>query len=509
MSYDIINHDIEQKIILLRPFFANLDKHICRDMHSHSCIELSYVLSGTSTHHMILPDGTERRDKLSAGNYIILDQNAKHAYKNGSDDFTIINLLFKLPVLQQDAKEWHGINANRAFSVTRSHWNPNGNDVELRFQVNSPVTSRDRRYLRLWLNLKGEERKIDFSSATVGVLTNGESDVPWLCAPNSEIYYLGEDQSAWQVLRCGENGGIGTLHGSSVEGFCGWFAFPLDEMVQKGNKKQLAPTDEINGVFFRFAFSDPSMAGNSICIDDICLAKNYTDLELDRSHRGMLIDFNAGSLSLGVTGKDGDTSPEAGIDQIRVSVSDNQELYDVIRAMFPEYCYSKIKTSPVNHVYFDQDGSIRSLFQLCYESSRTNMHEWRKMVYHGLSLIMIISLQSFDKYIRAQKKNIVDTVKKYVNQNYAQNITLSEICAKHFYSVPYVSHKFKLICGCSFEQYLRQVRIRRACELLLKTGLSVDEISESCGYTSVRSFRKAFKDITEVTPIEFKNKYHP
>jgi AraC-like DNA-binding protein len=223
----------------------------------------------------------------------------------------------------------------------------------------------------------------------------------------------------------------------------------------------------------------------------------------------MLVDFNAGSVSLGVTGKNGDTSPEARIDQIQMSVSDNQDLYEVIRGMFPEYRYSKIKTSPVNHVYFDQDGSVRALFQVCYESSRINMHEWRKMVYHGLSLIMVISLQSFDKYIRVKKESIVDTVKKYVNQNYAHNITLSEICAKYFYSVPYVSHKFKKDCGCSFEQYLRQVRIQHACELLLKTGRSVDEIGESCGYTSVRSFRKAFREVTENTPIEFKNKYLP
>jgi two-component system response regulator YesN len=145
---------------------------------------------------------------------------------------------------------------------------------------------------------------------------------------------------------------------------------------------------------------------------------------------------------------------------------------------------------------------------MCHDSSRQNWHEWHKMVEYGLSLIIILSLQSFDKWIRPKKENIIDIVKKYISEHYGENVTLSEICEKYFYSVSYVSHKFKSSEGISFEQYLRQFRIKCAGEMLLSTALSVSEIAEACGYTSVRSFRKAFISITGDTPLAFRKKYN-
>jgi AraC family transcriptional regulator len=54
---------------------------------------------------------------------------------------------------------------------------------------------------------------------------------------------------------------------------------------------------------------------------------------------------------------------------------------------------------------------------------------------------------------------------------------------------------------------VRQLRIKRAGELLLSTTLSVGEIAERCGYASPRTFRKAFASVTGVSPIQFKKQY--
>ena len=108
---------------------------------------------------------------------------------------------------------------------------------------------------------------------------------------------------------------------------------------------------------------------------------------------------------------------------------------------------------------------------------------------------------------KRKKENILDIVENYVEMHYSENITLTEICNKHFYNVSYVSRKFKKVVGCTFEQYLRQVRIERAGEMLRATDMSVSDIAENCGYTSVRSFRKAFVFVTGKTPIEFKKTY--
>ena len=283
------------KIILNRPFFAQHDRQPDRDLHSHTSVEISYVLSGTADHVLIMPDGATAHCKLSTGNYMILDTTVRHAYKNCSAEFSVMNVLFQ------------------------------------------------------------------------------------------KSFLFGE-------------------------------------------------------------------------------------------------------------GRDG--------------ADHERPLAELICDKFPKFPYEKLPEMPINRICFDQDESVLSLFQICHTTSRKHYPIWESAVQNALSLILLQTLYNCDRYSHPQKQTIIDTVKHYVEAHYAEDLTLGAICAENFYSLPYVSHRFKEVCGCSFEQYLRGVRIKRAGELLLSTALSVGEIAERCGYTSPRSFRKAFICVTGLSPTEFKKNYH-
>jgi len=151
--FAIMSYFNDQKIILTRPFFAAAIQHNDRNFHSHNCIEMSYVMEGTANHVLIRPDGKTEQQKICKGNYIILDSHSKHAYKNGSPDFTVMNLLFKMSFLGQDSSDNKSINSSKVFSVTRSEWHddPMANDIELKFGLNEPKTLEKKKYLRLWL----------------------------------------------------------------------------------------------------------------------------------------------------------------------------------------------------------------------------------------------------------------------------------------------------------------------------------------------------------------------
>ena len=510
--YAIMGYFNNQKIILMPQFFSIVDNHSDRDFHSHNCIEMSYILSGTANHILVLPDGKTEQKKLCQGNYMILDSTARHAYKNGSSDFKVMNVLFKMPFLFQSAANKRGMNSTKAFSVTRSEWNedPLANDIELKFGLNKPITLGNRKYIRIWLDLKGDREKIDFSNARIGLIADNDLSRPYCPEgfPKTPFYFLGEGEDNWSTLYLGNNGCFGAEHDSSVYGRKGWFAFPIECMVQKSTGKRLDPESVVTGVYFYYAMSDKKMAGNHLYIDDIALAEDYLALDKGFLTEDRIVDFDSGVIRASVTGKDGAVGAEIHTEQIKLSIFDEGDMYEHIKGIYPDFKYSDISGSPVNQVYFDRDGSVRPLFQICYDSSRKHMQEWQNTVRHALSLIIIISLNSFDEQIRPQKENIMEIIRKYVEKHYTEDITLTEICAKHFYSLPYVSHKFKETFKCSFEQYVRQLRIHRACELLLSTQMSVSEIAEKCGYTSVRSFRKAFNCIVEKSPLEFRKSYN-
>lgn len=65
-----------------------------RNKHSHTCIEISYVLSGTALHIMQVEHEAAVRSPLTVGNYYVLDRNANHIICDPSSDFFLVNLLF-------------------------------------------------------------------------------------------------------------------------------------------------------------------------------------------------------------------------------------------------------------------------------------------------------------------------------------------------------------------------------------------------------------------------------
>lgn len=66
-----------------------------RSKHSHTCIEMTYILSGTAMHAIQTDGDVIKQESLTVGNYFILDYNASHIIYQTSDDFFLVNLLFQ------------------------------------------------------------------------------------------------------------------------------------------------------------------------------------------------------------------------------------------------------------------------------------------------------------------------------------------------------------------------------------------------------------------------------
>ncbi len=69
-----------------------------------------------------------------------------------------------------------------------------------------------------------------------------------------------------------------------------------------------------------------------------------------------------------------------------------------------------------------------------------------------------------------------------------------------------------LICkktyGQTFLAYVRDRQIHRAAELLDQGELSLEEISEQCGFTNILTFRRNFRAVMGVNPSEYRGDTH-
>jgi two-component system, response regulator YesN len=71
-------------------------------------------------------------------------------------------------------------------------------------------------------------------------------------------------------------------------------------------------------------------------------------------------------------------------------------------------------------------------------------------------------------------------------------------------SVKYLSRAFKNITGRNFSDYLSEIRMNKAKELLEKTQLTVYDIAISVGYGDPQYFHRVFKKYFGVTPNEYR-----
>ena len=92
----------------------------------------------------------------------------------------------------------------------------------------------------------------------------------------------------------------------------------------------------------------------------------------------------------------------------------------------------------------------------------------------------------------------------YVNEHYDQKQTLDEL-AKHFFvSRSTLIYNFKKYTNCSLIDFLLNVRLTKAKELLLNTKKSVNEISELCGFSSSNYFGLIFKKKENLSPANYR-----
>lgn len=102
------------------------------------------------------------------------------------------------------------------------------------------------------------------------------------------------------------------------------------------------------------------------------------------------------------------------------------------------------------------------------------------------------------------KTERIESVLCYINENFANNITLSALAKRAFMEETYFSKRFKAITGFCFSEYLNQVRINMAKELLINSDLSISQIAEHCGFSGANYFGDVFKKRTNFSPLSYR-----
>jgi two-component system response regulator YesN len=114
---------------------------------------------------------------------------------------------------------------------------------------------------------------------------------------------------------------------------------------------------------------------------------------------------------------------------------------------------------------------------------------------------LLVELWNVDKNLQVNKK--IQRAKSFIHHNYQQDLSIEQVGHAIGTSGEYIRHLFKESTGNTLIEYITEVRMEKAKELILSGQYKMYEISTLVGYKSSQYFAKVFKQYTGYTPQSF------
>lgn len=99
--------------------------------------------------------------------------------------------------------------------------------------------------------------------------------------------------------------------------------------------------------------------------------------------------------------------------------------------------------------------------------------------------------------------DLVDSVVKYIKQNYMSDLKLSAVAKMKSVSAEHLSRTFKACTGFGFNEYVTVLRLRKAEEMIKNNpSKTISEIAYECGFNDGNYFSFKFKKMYGISPIK-------
>lgn len=104
------------------------------------------------------------------------------------------------------------------------------------------------------------------------------------------------------------------------------------------------------------------------------------------------------------------------------------------------------------------------------------------------------------------ESDLIKRILIHLQEHAADPINVTQVAAHFGYSAGRFSHIFNERIGCSFTRYVNNLRCYNAKRMLAESDLSLIDVATACGFSSLRTFHRVYKDFTGETPRAGQNR---
>ena len=155
-----------------------------------------------------------------------------------------------------------------------------------------------------------------------------------------------------------------------------------------------------------------------------------------------------------------------------------------------------------NIISVSDNKELKEVFDRLY----TACGQYKNLAINGyLNVMMSLILPRLQlKTVNADNNSAFYNIIDFCTHNYKDDITLDYVAESLHLSKYYISHLINKRLKQNFNEYINNLRITEACNLLRETDTKIADISEDVGFGTIRSFNRAFKQIMNVSPAEYR-----
>ena len=165
--------------------------------------------------------------------------------------------------------------------------------------------------------------------------------------------------------------------------------------------------------------------------------------------------------------------------------------------MIRAYSSAYLNHFPVSPTFEPDAFYIRQLQTLTDQTNRLQIK--------GFLYSVCASFNAHAQYLPRSNRDesLLGTIFRFVEDNYTGRCTLQDLADFTSYHKVYLSRYFKQYTGISYTDHVNRYRISEAAYILKNTNKKMLEVAFSCGFDSLRSFNRNFKQIMGIAPSQF------
>ena len=150
----------------------------------------------------------------------------------------------------------------------------------------------------------------------------------------------------------------------------------------------------------------------------------------------------------------------------------------------------------------NERNKVENIF--CKIKEYENDKSYGKWILTSCIIELFVFLNKYSLENIPAASGVVSRAIEYINSNIEKNITIDEICSEIHMSKYHFCRQFKKVTDTTVMKYILKTRIVMAKNMLLNDNLSITEISNRCGFSSVSYFSRVFKEETGRNPLNYK-----